>query len=207
MAEILEERPKTTRRSLLTSRVTPGMALVVIGAIAVLRLWVVETAYVEGRSMMETLQQGDRVLVLKPLEPKRFGIVVLVDPQEGGIDIKRVVGMPGEVVSMVPHLVGEGERQVPVGSDVYINAKPLEEPYASSVLPKVMAPRKVPEGKYFVMGDNRDDSVDSRSYGPIDGKSVRGVAVAVVYPFGRARVIAGKEAVRPASGEVRGKGE
>lgn len=189
-----EERPKAKRKSLLRSRVTPGMLFLIIGAILVLRLWVVETAYVEGGSMNDTLQQGDRVLIFKRLEPKRFDIVVFKDPQEGGIDIKRVIGLPNEMVYMVPKLVPEGDQQMPVGSQVYINEKPLEEPYAISLLPKAMAPRTIKPTRYFLLGDNRDVSIDSRDYWGVERKDIRGVAVAVVYPFSRARWLRGSEA-------------
>ena len=66
-------QPERRRRpSLLGRRVTPGLAVLVIGAIAVLRIWVVETAFVEGQSMETSLHTGDRVLVLKPLHLKRL---------------------------------------------------------------------------------------------------------------------------------------
>jgi signal peptidase I len=166
----------------------------IILAIAVLRLWVVEMAYVEGGSMNDTLQQGDRVLILKLLEPKRFDIVVFKDPEEGGVDIKRVIGLPDENVYMVPKLVGEDDQKMPVGSQVYINAKPLEEPYTTSLLPKAMAPRKLKPTRYFLLGDNRDVSVDSRDYWGIERKDIRGVAIAVVYPISRVRLLRGSEA-------------
>jgi signal peptidase I len=188
MSEQEELKPRRPRRSLLRSRVTPLTFLAVIAGIAIFRLWIVETAYVEGHSMQDTLQPGDRVLVLKPVDRNRFDIVVLVDPQEGGIDIKRIVGLPGDVVSMVPHVVDTGgDQQGVYGSQLYVNSQPYDEPYATSVLPKTLAPTKVPPDSYFVLGDNRDDSIDSRRYGPIEGKNVRGVAVAVVYPFGQAK--------------------
>ncbi len=178
-------RPRKKGKSLLRSRVTPLTVFLVFGSIAVLRIWVVETAYVEGASMADTLRPGDRVLTLKVLAPERFDIVVFEEPGEGGIDIKRVVGMPGDVVSMVPPLVVRGGRQFARGSDLYVNSRRYDEPYASSLLPSVLAPTKVPENSYFVLGDNRDASVDSRSYGSVKADRIRGVAAAVVYPPGR----------------------
>ncbi len=197
MVEVEYREPQRKRKSLLLSRVTPGTALLVIGAIAVLRLWVVETAYVEGNSMQETLQPGDRALILKPLERERFDIVVFEDPQEGGIDIKRIVGMPGDVVSMVPHVVDVGGRETVYGAELYVNSQPYEEPYATSAIPSSLPPRRVPQDSYFVMGDNRDDSVDSRRYGPIRKDDIRGVAVAVVFPIGRIQVLRQAEAAAP----------
>jgi len=183
------EPERERRPSLLRRRVTPGMAALVIGAIIVLRLWVVETAIVDGRSMEASLQTGDRVLVLKPLGPERFDVVVLKEPGEGGTAIKRVVGLPGETVSMVPRILVIGERELEMGSQLYIDGEPCEEPYATSMLPALLPPVKVPEGSYFVMGDNRDASTDSRSYGPVPRRRIQGVAVAVLYPFSRVRGI------------------
>ena len=194
MVEVEHSEPEQRRKSLLLSRVTPGMALLVIGAILVLRLWVVETAYVEGRSMQDTLRQSDRVLILKLLKPKRFDVVLVDDPEEGGTDIKRIVGMPGDVVSMVPRVVGGGGPRMVYGSQLYLNSQPYDEPYATSVIPSSLPPMKVPKESYFVMGDNRDDSTDSRRYGPVKKEHVRGVAVAVVFPINRIQILTDAEA-------------
>ena len=194
MVEVEHSEPEQRRKSLLRSRVTPGTLLLVIGAIAVLRLWVVETAYVEGRSMQDTLQQGDRVLILKLLKRQRFSVVVVDDPEEGGTDIKRIVGMPGDVVSMVPHTASSRGSRVIYGSQLYLNSQPYEEPYATSVIPSSLPPMRVPKESYFVMGDNRDDSTDSRRYGPVKKEHVRGVAVAVVFPINRIQILTNVEA-------------
>lgn len=189
MVEVEQSEPKQRQKSLLLSRVTPGMALLVIGAILVLRLWVVETAYVEGRSMQDTLQQGDRVLVFKLLKPERLDVVLVDDPEEGGTDVKRIAGMPGDVVSMVPYVTGSGASRVVYGSQLYLNSQPYDEPYATSAMPSSLPPMKVPKESYFVMGDNRDESMDSRRYGPVKRKHVRGVVVAVVFPIRRIQIL------------------
>jgi signal peptidase I len=183
-------KPSPRRRSLLLTRVTPGIALLVLASIAVLRIWVVEMAIVEGDSMRDTLQTGDRVLISKLLQVSRFDIVVLRDPEIDGTDIKRVVGLPGDVISMVPYVIdaGEGKTQVH-GSQLYIDAIPYKEPYATSVIPKIMTPGRMKPDSYWVLGDNRDDSIDGRKYGQIKGKSIRGVALAVVYPPSRIRLL------------------
>lgn len=197
----LGQRERRARPSLLGRRVTPGMVVLVVGAIAVLRIWVVETAIVEGQSMESGLHTEDRVLVVKPLSPHRFDVVVLKEPDLGGTAIKRVVGLPGDTVSMVPRPLIERGREVVLGSQLYVNGQPYEEPYASSVLPESLTPRRVPPGSYFVMGDNRDVSTDSRRYGPVSRGRIQGVAVAVVYPFSQARILTrGQDAgARPAT--------
>ena len=194
MVEVEHSESEQKRKSLLLSRVTPGTALLVIGAILVLRLWVVETAYVEGRSMQDTLQQGDRVLISKLAKPQRFDIVLVEDPEDRATDIKRIVGLPGDVISMVPHVAGVGQSRVVYGSQLYLEGQPYEEPYATSAIPSSLPPRKVRKERYFVLGDNRDDSIDSRRYGAVKREDVRGVAVAVVFPINRMRILTGVQA-------------
>jgi len=175
--------------SLFLRRVTPGMVILILLAIAALRLWVVETAIVEGRSMEDTLLPGDRVLVLKLLHPTRFDVVLIDDPDRHGLSIKRIVGTPGNVVSMVPRVVNTSRGQLPYGSQVYLDGRPYEEPYAAALVPSSMRPIEVPTDTYFVLGDNRDLSIDSRRYGPVSADNIRGVAVAVVFPFARMALI------------------
>jgi len=191
-----EEKPRTP---LLRRRVTPITFLLVILGLVVFRLWVVETAIVEGKSMLKTLSSDDRVLVLKLLGLKRFDVVVLTDPQAHETVIKRIVAVPGDTVSMVPRVRRARGRTIFEGSQLYINGKPYDEPYATSTLPTVVSPAKLGPGSYYVLGDNRDDSVDSRAYGPVKRKDVHGVAVLVYYPFSRMGLVP-RRAVSPGEG-------
>lgn len=177
------------RRSLFRRQVTPGMALLVVLSLLVFRVWVVETVIVDGPSMEPTLANNDRVLVLKVLSPKRFEVVVLKDPKTGDSVIKRVVGMPGDVVSLKPVPMRWRNKEVPVGGRLYVNGVPYEEPYATCYVPTDIKETQVPEDCYYVLGDNRDDSYDSRDYGPVHRKAVVGVAVAVMLPLNRAHAI------------------
>jgi signal peptidase I len=184
-----QPRPQPRRRSLLRSRVTPVTFLLVLLGIIFFRLYVLKVAIVEGRSMDNTLHNGDRVLVLRFLGLKRFDVVVLTDPQTQGIAIKRIVGLPGDVISMVPRVVKTASGDALGGSQLYIDGRPYDEPWATSRMPAVMTPGKIRPGRYFVLGDNRDDSVDSRTYGGVDRDQIHGVAVMVIYPFSHARFI------------------
>jgi signal peptidase I len=178
--------PPAERRSLLTSRVSWRSALAVILAIVVLRLWVVESVIVDGSSMSRTLLSEEWVLVLKPLRPHRFSVVVFTDPQEKTTAIKRVVGMPGDGVERLPD---PGQGRVRPRRPIVVNGTSYDEPYAWYTGHGIIRAVTVPDDCYYVLGDNRGDSVDSRAYGPIPRDSVRGVAVAVVYPFSRMRTI------------------
>jgi len=184
-----EPRPTPRRRSLLHSRVTPVTFLLVILGIVFFRLYVLEVAIVEGHSMDKTLRSGDRVLVLKFLGLKRFDVVVLTDPQAHETVIKRIVGLPGDIISMVPRVVKTQNGEAIGGSQLYVDRKPYDEPWAISNLPTVMTPGRMKPGRYFLLGDNRDDSVDSRTYGAVNRDLIHGVAVMVIYPFSHARFI------------------
>lgn len=139
--------------------------------------------------MDKTLRSGDHVLVLKMLGLKRFDVVVLTDPQAHETVIKRLVGLPGDILSMVPKVVHVGGREVASGGQLYLNGKPYDEPYARSSALTVIQPRKLKPGRCFVLGDNRDDSVDSRAYGAVDRELIHGVAVFIFYPISRMQVI------------------
>ena len=112
-------------------------------------------------------------------DPHRGDIVVFDAPEqaaqrcdEGGTFVKRIVGLPGEVVS---------ERN----GDVYIDGRAVKEPYVDGRRRDSITrtwPR-VPQGEYFVMGDNRCDSLDSRVFGVIAGSSIVGRSVAVSWPL------------------------
>ncbi len=187
-------------RSLFRRRVTPGLLILALAAMVILRLWVVETAIVEGPSMEDTLYSNDRVLVLKVLPPKRFEVVVLKDPKTGEPVIKRIVGMPGDVLRMEPVPMRWRGRLVPIGGRLYVNGIPYDEPYATCYVPTRLGEFQVPKGTYYVLGDNRDDSYDSRDYGPVPRKLIVGVGVAVVFPLQRAHVIRGE--ARPIESET-----
>ncbi|MBE9566804.1 MAG: signal peptidase I, partial [Proteobacteria bacterium] len=154
-----------------------------------LRLWAVETVIVEGHSMVGMLEPGDRVLVIKMLQAKRLDVVVLEDPSAGGPVIKRLIGMPGDTISMTPYTVRRGNQVIALGSQLYIDGTPQDEAYATSLVPVSMPPIQMGDDEYFVAGDNRDASIDSRRYGPVAGQQMIGVGVAVIYPVTRARLI------------------
>jgi len=154
------------------------LALVVAALlVTLLRLYVVESDIVSGPSMEPALQPGDYVLVYKlgvgnGREPERNSVVTLVsplDPRE--ILVKRVGGLPGDVIQYQ-------------GDQVLVNGVPMGR---SGTPPGVGMglPEYVPPGHVFVLGDNREDSEDSRDWGPIKITALRGKALLVYLPPGR----------------------
>ncbi|MDP1820289.1 MAG: signal peptidase I [Acidimicrobiales bacterium] len=162
---------------------------VIVGALVValvVKTFLFQAFYIPSASMEPTLEKGDRVLVNKLSydlhDVNRGDIVVFELPTDkvgpDGITdlIKRVIGLPGDVIETRDGIV-------------YINGKRLEEPYLSDGVTTDSPPierKKVPEGHVFVMGDNRDNSADSRyaNRGPIPIDTIVGRAFIQVWPPG-----------------------
>lgn len=151
-----------------------------IAAVALLRLFVYESDIVEGNSMEPGLKSGDFVLLYKlgcgVKAPRRFEVITFRAPDSKEVLIKRVIGLPGEWV-----WVWEDH--------VFVNGGRLQEPYVPKWQGRFDAPVFVPPNSIFVLGDNRDDSEDSRVWGPVPLSSVRGRAVLVFYPLRNAGLV------------------
>jgi signal peptidase I len=157
--------------------------LVALGVAVAMRTYVVQTFYIPSGSMEPTLDIGDRILVDKLSyhlhAVHRGDIIVFARPPgetlEPGVNdlVKRVIGLPGETISAK-------------GGQVYINGKLLPEPWLpKGVVTSNFGPVHIPKGYYFVMGDNRPFSSDSRVFGPISGKLIVGRVVARIWPLSR----------------------
>lgn len=140
---------------------------------------------VSGASMYPTLHNGDRMVLSKVGDIHRFDVVILKAPDENVEYIKRVIGMPGDTIEMKSGVL-------------YINGKKVDQPFINTetlakqtvfiddfTLESLTGESKVPEGKYFVLGDNRGVSKDSRMIGFIDRSAIEGKAVFTIWPFGR----------------------
>ena len=191
----------------------PVLLLVAFVLALLLRSFLVQAFFIPSESMVPTLEIGDRVLVNRLAfrlgDPERGEIVVFADeagaernnanPLVGGLRslaaglglappseqdyIKRVIGLPGETIE-----ISDGV--------VHIDGEPLPESataeggYLSAVDQSFMDPMRIPDDEYFVMGDNRPRSSDSRSLlGTIDRDQLIGRAFVLVWPFDRARVL------------------
>ncbi|AQS58639.1 signal peptidase I [Desulforamulus ferrireducens] len=155
------------------------VATVVIALVLslVVRTYIAEARWIPSESMLPTLKVGDHLLIdkayykLRGLE--RGDIVVFQAPptaQEDKDLIKRVIGLPGEKIAIKDGIV-------------YINDQPLDESYIFEKPHSDFNAIIIPEDKVFVMGDNRNNSYDSRYWGTLPMENIIGKAILLYYPF------------------------
>jgi signal peptidase I len=164
-------------RGLLKSAVVEVVVLVVLAfALAMTtKTYVVEAYEIKGRSMVPTFENGERVVVLKVFYDVERGDVVIFSSTEDPTKdlIKRVIGLPGEHVRIE-------------GGKVYIDGELLEEDYLNESRVKHQVTEEdqtLAEGEYYVLGDNRDDSHDSRRFGAVSETKLKGKVVIRWWPF------------------------
>jgi len=149
--------------------------LIAVGIALTVRMFMFEITRVDGPSMQPTLYTDEQILVNKlayafGATPQRMDIVICKYPGSDEHYVKRVIAVEGETVS-----VSNGR--------VYIDGSPLLNDLNPEPIVESMKPFTVPEGYVFVMGDNRNDSLDSRQEGPIAFSQIIGRATAVVWPL------------------------
>jgi signal peptidase I len=183
--ELVSAAPKKSR---MRKTVIEWLIILLVAVLAAvgLRTFVVQPFYTPSGSMEPTLQDGDKVLVNKlayDFHPVHRGDVIVfkkpADDFSPGIKdlIKRVIGLPEETISAQ-------------GGSVYINGQKLKEPWLpKGVTTANFAPVHIPAGEYFVMGDNRGDSADSRVIGPIAKNLIIGRAFLLVWPPSRIKTL------------------
>jgi signal peptidase I len=147
-----------------------GAAAIVLALLVAVRLFVAEPMRVPTGSMQPTLRPGDHVLLAKLAGVERGDLVVFEQPA-GGLFLKRVVGVAGDEVGLEDGALVVNGRTV---NEPYVNLKVLDGVY--------FGPVTVPPGRVFVMGDNRADSVDSRTFGPVPLDAVAGQVTFRLWP-------------------------
>ena len=177
--------PRRRRRWWRTLAETVAIVLVAVVLAGLVRTYVFQTFYITSSSMVPTLGVYDRILVQKAFfswHDVREGDIVVFShpplddcpgPQNGDL-VKRVIALPGQTIYSS-------------GNNIYVNGRLLSEPYLPRYDPlgppipdaTRQHPYRVPAGDFYVLGDNRAISCDSRYWGPITGSSIVGKAILV----------------------------
>lgn len=186
---LLTDNNEKGKREMKNNQKNEAFEWIKAGSIAVLaavsiRAFLFSPIIVDGESMMPTLQNEDRMIVNKIQDLERFDIIVFHASEEEDY-IKRIIGLPGDYI--------EYKNDV-----LYINGKEYEEPYLDeqkeALFDEQLTPdftlddtpvngEVVPEGHFFVMGDNRRYSKDSRHIGAVPIEQVEGEAKVIFWPL------------------------
>jgi len=169
-----EEKLERARRDVLEDYMP---YIIIILCVVILRTFIATPIRVNGSSMDDTLKNGE-ILVLNKLALRARGISrwnIIVAKLDGNYLIKRVVALPGETVRYEDGVL-------------YIDGEKIDDDF-SLTLTEDFEEFKVEAGKYFVMGDNRFVSQDSRMIGSIDRKDIIGKTNIVLFPFGRFGIV------------------
>lgn len=156
-------------------------AAIIVVCVAFVPKYVLQRTIVDGKSMMNTLKNGENLLVEKVsyhfTDPDRFDVIVFYPHGRESTDyyIKRIIGLPGETVQII-------------GEDIYIDGEKLEENFGKDpIIEPGMAdePIKLGDDEFFVLGDNRTVSEDSRyeEVGPVKRENIEGKAILRIYPL------------------------
>ncbi len=151
--------------------------LIALIVVFIIRKFFFTMIRVDGTSMLDTLQNGDRIAAtiidMKIQGPRQGSIVICTYPGADHLCIKRVIGMPGDTLQIVQGVT-------------YINGEKLDEPYVTHYRKnEFYGPITLGEGEYFVMGDNRAVSHDSRArdVGPLKKSAIEGNARLRLWPL------------------------
>lgn len=156
--------------------------VVAVAVVALIITFIGRPVMVDGISMQNTLQNKDRIITTHLYASLHYNDIVVIRRNEEKPLVKRVVGLPGDTVDV------DYEQH-----KLIVNGVPIEEDFIKDEMrqpasfPLIALPVTVPEGSLFVMGDNRNNSLDSRAaeVGLIDERNVIGKAVFRIWPFSR----------------------
>lgn len=147
--------------------------------ILLLHVFVFQFSIVRGSSMLPNIEDGDRLLVdrisYSLLGVQRFDVVILAYPKDPTIDyVKRIIGLPGDMIELR-------------NGELFVNGKPLPEPFKKVQDKYATGSWVVPADSYFVLGDNRPVSSDSREGWSVNRDLIKGKVQACIWPVARAK--------------------
>lgn len=150
----------------------PYVLIIII--VLFVKTYIISPIQVNGASMDSTLKNGD-IMILNKLQYKRNGVKrfdIIVLKHRGTHIIKRVIGLPGDTVQMKKNVL-------------YINGEKVNEPYLDKGTVTEDFKEEIPANCYYVLGDNREESLDSTELGCFDEKDIEGIAKLTIFPLNR----------------------
>lgn len=164
--------------------------IIAVGIVLPFRIYIAEPYLVDGRSMDPTFKTGDYLIVDKltyrRTEPERNTVVVFHYPNDPKKSfIKRIIGLPGETVEIKENEITIFNTENPEGVK-------LDQTYVVHELPSNLKV-KLLDDEYFVMGDNRAESFDSRSWGPLKREFISGKPIIRLFPFTKIGLVPGEK--------------
>lgn len=198
--EIPEEE---TRRTPLWLEL-PGLLFTALAVAVVVKTFLIQPFYIPSESMLPTIEINDRVIVNKLAyrfgEPEPGDVVVVLNPALTDEQLQESI--PEAVIRSILEAVGvrsrpevdlikrvvavEGQTVEVADGRLYIDGVPQEEPYLLEPdIRGTFDPQVVPEGHVFLMGDNRNSSLDSRAFGPVPVEEIIGQAILRIWPLDR----------------------
>lgn len=145
--------------------------IIIVLVVVLIRSFIATPVRVDGDSMNKTFNNGDILVLYKLSKIKRFDVVVLTEADDNEKIIKRVIGMPGDTVAIK-------------NGDIYINDEKIDDKYAygeTSDYDRIT----LGDDEYFILGDNRLISKDSRYFGPVKEEDIKGKVIFRIFPFSK----------------------
>lgn len=164
-------------------------AFIALLIVVPVRMFIAQPFIVSGDSMKDTFHSGEYLIIdqisYRLNDPKRGDVIVFHYPQDPSkFFIKRIIGMPGDSIDIKGNVVkvttAEGKEMT------------LDEPYVRTMAENSNVTETLGEREYFVMGDNRDESSDSRVWGVLQKEKIVGRAFIRLFPFNEAEILPGE---------------
>lgn len=145
--------------------------VIIVIVVVLIRTFIITPVRVDGTSMKNTLNDGDILLLYKLSQIDRFDIVVLNEEKDNEIIIKRIIGLPGDTISIKD-------------DKIYVNGEEIDNSYAYGETSDY-GEITLKNNEYFILGDNRLVSKDSRYFGPVTEDEILGKVIFRLFPFNK----------------------